>query len=206
MLAGSGGMRERRVLSRSRPATPACMILSCQRHTVTLLVPAWRMISPVPNPPAVSKTICALHTCFCGLFRSATIASSRTRSAADTSTVIPSRMPHPPLGTREYTPLQDSYVRFIPRESNMLGARARGGDDVVRINSEAFPARGARNNVKETWQHAICDPLGRRLSVWRDPLPPYRRTDISGGLSLHRLQAPIGIGVRNESENAKGGC
>ena len=26
------------------------------------------------------------------------------------------------------------------------------------------------------------------------------------GLSLHRLQAPIGIGVRNESENAKGGC
>ena len=27
-----------------------------------------------------------------------------------------------------------------------------------------------------------------------------------GGLSLHRLQAPIGIGVRNESENAKGGC
>ena len=32
---------------------------------------------------------------------------------------------------------------------------------------------------KETWQHAICDPLGRRLSVWRDPLPPYRRTDIA---------------------------
>ena len=56
---------------------------------------------------------------------------------------------------------------------------------------------------KETRQHAICDPLGRRLSVWRDPLPPYRRTDIAGGLSLHRLQAPIGIGVRNESEMRK---
>src|SRR5215471_21226922 len=70
----------------------------------------------------------------------------------------------------------------------------------------ALPARGACNNVKETWQHAICDPRGRRLSVWRDPLPPYRRTDIAGGLSLHRLQAPIGIGVRNEPENAKGGC
>jgi hypothetical protein len=91
-LAGSGGMRERRVLSRSRPSTPARMNRYCQRHTVTLLVPAWRMISLVPTPSAVSKTICARHTCFCGLFRWATIASNRARSVADTSTAIPSRM------------------------------------------------------------------------------------------------------------------
>src|SRR5438045_9680146 len=75
-----------------------------------------------------------------------------------------------------------------------------------QVGVHAPPARGARNKVKETWQHATCDPLGRRLSVWRDPLPPYRRTRMAGGLSLHRLHAPIGIGVRNESENAQGGC
>jgi hypothetical protein len=95
-LAGSGGMREGRVLSCSRPSIPACMNRSRQRHTVTLLVPAWRMISLVPTPSAVSSTIRARQTCFCRLFRSATIACKRARSAAFTSTVIPSRMPRSP--------------------------------------------------------------------------------------------------------------
>ncbi len=35
-LAGSGAMRQGRVLSRNRPATPDRMNRSCQRHTVTL--------------------------------------------------------------------------------------------------------------------------------------------------------------------------
>ena len=39
-LAGSGGMREDRVLSRNSPATPARTNRSCQRHTVILLVRA----------------------------------------------------------------------------------------------------------------------------------------------------------------------
>ena len=91
-LTGSGGMREGRVLSRNRPATPARMNRSCQRHTVTLLVPVWRLISTVPSPSAVSRTIRARQTCFCGLFRSAAIASNRARSASLTSTVIPLRM------------------------------------------------------------------------------------------------------------------
>ena len=94
--APSGGMREGRVLSRNRPSIPARMNRSCQRQTVTLLVPACRMISLVPAPPAVSNTIRARHTCFCGLFRSATIASKHARSAAFTSTLIPSRMPRSP--------------------------------------------------------------------------------------------------------------
>src|SRR4051794_29441424 len=50
------------------------------------------MISAVPQPSAVSRTICARQTCFCGLFRSATIAASCWRSAALNSTVIPARM------------------------------------------------------------------------------------------------------------------
>jgi hypothetical protein len=56
-LAGSGGMREGRVLSRNRSATPARMDRSCQRHIVTLFVPDRRMISLVPRPSAVSSTM-----------------------------------------------------------------------------------------------------------------------------------------------------
>jgi hypothetical protein len=48
---------------------------SCQRHTHVLLLPVRRMISTVPGPAAVNRTIRARHTCLCGLFRSAMIAS-----------------------------------------------------------------------------------------------------------------------------------
>ena len=74
----SGGMRDGRVLSRSRPGTPSAMKRSCQRQTDVLLVPVRRMSSTVPQPSAVSSTICARQTCFCGLFRSVTIASVAT--------------------------------------------------------------------------------------------------------------------------------
>ena len=55
--ASSGGMRDGRVLSRSRPATPSVMKRSCQRQTTVLLTPACRMISAVPQPSAVNNTI-----------------------------------------------------------------------------------------------------------------------------------------------------
>jgi hypothetical protein len=115
-LAGSGGMRDGRVWSRNRPATPARINRSCQRHTVTLLMPVRRIISLVPTPSAVSSTIRARQTCFCGLFRLATIASKRPRAAAPTATVIPSRMLAPPFG-RATIHDQDSYVRFHPLEA-----------------------------------------------------------------------------------------
>ncbi len=59
--------------------------------------------SIVPQPSAVSNTICARQTCFCGLFRSDTTASRRVRSAALTSTTIPGRIPQirTPLPCRE---------------------------------------------------------------------------------------------------------
>jgi hypothetical protein len=59
-----GGMRHGRVLSRSKPSTPSVMNRSCQRYTAVLLVPVQRMISAVPQPSAVSSTMCARHTCF----------------------------------------------------------------------------------------------------------------------------------------------
>jgi hypothetical protein len=46
-----------------------------------------------PQPSAVSSTICARQTCFCGLFRSETTASSLARSLVPTPTMIPLSMP-----------------------------------------------------------------------------------------------------------------
>src|SRR4051812_46645561 len=46
----------------------------CHRQTEVLLVPVRRVSSIVPQPSTVSSTICARQTCFCGLFRSVTIA------------------------------------------------------------------------------------------------------------------------------------
>jgi hypothetical protein len=88
-----GATRDGRVLSRSSPATPSRMNRSCQRQTHGLDLPVRRTISPVPRPSAVASTILARQTCSCGLFLSATTASRRARSAALTSTLIPSRIP-----------------------------------------------------------------------------------------------------------------
>ena len=89
---GNGGMRAGRVWSCTRPSTPSVMNRSCQRQTLGFDTPARRMIAAVPQPSAVARMICTRQTCFCGLFRSATIASSRARSAALTSISIPLRM------------------------------------------------------------------------------------------------------------------
>ena len=80
-------------MSRSNPSTPSCMKRSCQRQTAVLLSPVRCMISTVPRPSPLRRTIRARHTCFCRLFRSATTASRRARSKAVlTSTMIPGRM------------------------------------------------------------------------------------------------------------------
>jgi hypothetical protein len=52
----------------------------------------WRMISLVPKPSAVSNTIRERQTCFWRLLRAATIASSRSRSAVLTLTLIAIRI------------------------------------------------------------------------------------------------------------------
>ena len=76
--SGTGGLPGLRVLSCSSPSTPASMKRRCQRHTQGLETPARRMISAVPQPSAVARMICARHTCFWALLRSATTASSRS--------------------------------------------------------------------------------------------------------------------------------
>jgi hypothetical protein len=76
-LRPKGGMREGRVLSRNSPVTPSCMNRSCQRQTQVLLLPVQRMISTAPSSAAVNRMIRARQTCFCVLFRSATIEAKR---------------------------------------------------------------------------------------------------------------------------------
>src|SRR2546429_9540545 len=62
---------------------------ACQAHTPGFALPDRPMISAVPQPSAVARITLARHTCFCGALRSATIASSRRRSARVTLTTIP---------------------------------------------------------------------------------------------------------------------
>src|SRR6266487_6230893 len=78
----NGGMRDGRVLSRHSPAAPSEPNRSCQRQMTVLAFPVRRMISAVPCPAAVSRTISARQTCFCGLFRLATTAFNAARSVA----------------------------------------------------------------------------------------------------------------------------
>jgi len=73
---------DRRVLSRQRPAAPSSRKRSCQRQITVLAFPVACMISAVPQPSAVRRTIFARQTCFCGLWRLETTASSLLRSAA----------------------------------------------------------------------------------------------------------------------------
>jgi hypothetical protein len=63
--------------------------LTREVHTTGFDLPDRRMISAVPQPSAVARITLARHTCFRGALRSATIASSRRRSARVTLTAIP---------------------------------------------------------------------------------------------------------------------
>src|SRR5215472_6762525 len=90
--AGSGGMREGRVLSRVNPSIPSCMKRSCQRQTTVLPLPTARVMALGPAPSAVRTMIRARQTRFCGLLRLPMIVSSRTRSSAVTVMEIPLRI------------------------------------------------------------------------------------------------------------------
>jgi hypothetical protein len=49
---------------------PSCMKRSCQRQTQVFDLPVRRMISLVPTPSALNRTISARQTCLCGVLRS----------------------------------------------------------------------------------------------------------------------------------------
>src|SRR5271155_3222297 len=140
-VAGSRAIRDGRVLSRSSPSTPCAMKRSCQRHTVTLLLPVWRMIVFVPTPSAVISTMRARHACFCRLFRSPTNRLQSCTIGAIHLDCDPLAHARPPLPTPSpgYT-IEDSSVRLYPLDARRLrhgpdelidGAAALGGGDPV---------------------------------------------------------------------------
>src|SRR6267378_3457045 len=65
---------------------------SCQRHTQVFDLPVRRMISLVPTPSALKRTISARQTCLCGVLRSRASAFRRRRSAGLRVMEIPVRM------------------------------------------------------------------------------------------------------------------
>ena len=75
-----------RVLSCSRPATPASAYRRCQRHTAGRLTPARSATCSTGSRSAESRTMRARCTCFTGRVRSPMIASKRARSSSLTTT------------------------------------------------------------------------------------------------------------------------
>jgi hypothetical protein len=73
----------------NKPSTPSAIKRACQRQIVGLPLPVCRWIAIVPTPSALSSTIRARHTCFCGLFPDPTMASCRSRSSAPSRTSMP---------------------------------------------------------------------------------------------------------------------
>jgi len=88
----SGLIREGRVLSRSRQSKPSLMDRSCQRQTQVLDLPLRRMISFVPTPSALNRTISARQTCFCEALRFLMTAWTRRRSAGEPEMDFPVRI------------------------------------------------------------------------------------------------------------------
>ena len=80
-----GALPGLRVLSRSSPSTPASTKRSCQRQTAGRPTPARRATSATFSRSAEPRMIRARATCFWARLRSATIASRRARSSAETN-------------------------------------------------------------------------------------------------------------------------
>ena len=126
--AASGGMPglagSCRAAARRRPPRTN---RSCQRQTQGLDTPgpAHDLRRAAARRPS-ARTIRARQTCFCGLLRSATIASSRARSAALTSMLIPSRMPqHATLPTQRES--YDCVRPLAPAAARSDGSTLRAG-------------------------------------------------------------------------------
>jgi hypothetical protein len=80
-----GALPGLRLASRRRPSTPASAKRRCQRHTAGRPTAACLATIATGNRSADAKMIRARATCFWARLRSATIASKRARSSAETN-------------------------------------------------------------------------------------------------------------------------
>src|ERR1700732_467431 len=104
---------------------------ACQVHTTGFDLPDRRMISAVPQPSAVARITLARHTCFCGALRSATIASSRRRSARMTLTTIPA------LIMRTWTASADLGIVRMYQTTRVTNLRAKG-DPFLTVRDDYY--------------------------------------------------------------------
>ena len=75
-----------------QPVDPGLEVALLPAPDAGLGLPVRRMISAVPTRPPSAARSCARQTCFCGLFRSATIAANRARSGAESQRQQASRI------------------------------------------------------------------------------------------------------------------
>src|SRR5580704_608771 len=140
---------------------------ACQVHTTGFDLPDRRMISAVPQPSAVARITLARHTCFCGALRSATIASSRRRSARVTLTTIPA------LIMRAWTASAD--LGIVRMNQTTRGASRLGPRGVLKADAARFaPPESGRLffAVGRLWDYGLNPKM---VSV-PAPTPPLLST------------------------------
>src|SRR5207237_9970498 len=125
----SGGLPAGRVATCSKPSTPCAMKRACERQSVGLPLPVCLWIAIVPTPAALSSTIRARHTCFCGLFPDPITASSRSRSSGPSRTLMPFLI-QPDSHTREPAGI----IRQRLSTRNLLPLLTRGQFDLIHID------------------------------------------------------------------------
>ena len=130
------------------------------------------------------------HRCFCGLFRSATTPSNRSRSAALTSKLIPSRMP------RDVTPpaQRESYDCVRPLERN-LGRSVRDNPlplALIGIGIGWLMLSGSRRHDGSY----VNGPNG-----WRNR--PWMREDRFGGGPDHDMDGRYGASQSRVCQDAE---
>ena len=140
---------------REKPVHPAAAKRSCQRQTQVLDLPVSRMIAFVPAPSALSKTICARQTCFCGAFRSLTTSRSRSSSAAVTENEIPVRMPQ--TGTPQVR--RESLSGFKCQISSTSPSWSLCGIQSALRSRRDFRAQDGGQHRLHPFIHAAAGPL-----------------------------------------------
>jgi hypothetical protein len=166
----------------SKPATPWAMKRACQRQIVGLPLPVCRWIAIVRTPSALSSTIRARHTCFCGLFPEPITASSRSRSPGPSRTSMP------------FLIQPDSHIH---EPTGIIRQRLPGRFDrpfpVHRPPPSARPCRPRHNRGAAA--PGGSQPVGRGLPLWLRVEPASRAPIVD----LRRAVVALPIAARVEA-------